>query len=126
MPGHERRVAGSAARPGGCPAVATAAGSAEGSEAALTVTGLDGCAAGWVAVTLGSSATSMVIGVTVAATLDLLPLAGITGIDIPLGLLRAGWREADLLARRALGGRGATVFAIPPRADDGTGIAIRY
>ena len=141
MSGHERRVAGSAARPGGCPAVATAAGSAEGGEAAPTVTGVDGCAAGWVAVTLGSpvaglaghgrpsdadadaaldraglAAGPLVAGITVAATLDLLPLAGITGIDMPLGLLGAGWREADRLARRALGRRGVTVFAIPPRA----------
>jgi predicted RNase H-like nuclease len=58
----------------------------------------------------------VVVGVTVAAALDLLPLAGITGIDLPLGLLGAGWRDADLLARRALGRRGVTVFAIPPRA----------
>jgi predicted RNase H-like nuclease len=141
MPGHERRVAGSAARPGGRPAVATAAGPAEGGGAALTVTGVDGCAAGWVAVTLGSpvvglaghgrpsdadadaaldraglAAGPLLVGVTVAATLDLLPLASVTGIDMPLGLLGAGWREADRLARRALGRRGATVFAIPPRA----------
>ena len=34
---------------------------------------------------------------------------------MPLGLLSAGWRDADLLARRALGRRGVTVFAIPPR-----------
>lgn len=76
------------------------------------VTGVDGCAGGWIAVTLdvASSAT-----VTVAAALEDLPLAGVTGIDMPLGLLGAGWRDADLLARRALGRRGATVFAIPPR-----------
>lgn len=116
--------------------------------AALAVIGVDGCAAGWVAVTLSASITApvgpgrpsgpgeaaalarpgpaadplvagacpLVAGVTVAATLDLLPLAGITGIDMPLGLLGAGWRDADRLARRALGRRGATVFAIPPRA----------
>ena len=87
-----------------------------GPERPLTVTGVDGCAAGWVAVTLGSSVTGIVVGVTVAATLDLLPLAPVTGIDMPLGLLGAGWREADRLARRALGRRGVTVFAIPPRA----------
>jgi predicted RNase H-like nuclease len=34
---------------------------------------------------------------------------------MPLGLLAGGWREADALARRALGRRGVTVFAIPPR-----------
>ena len=34
---------------------------------------------------------------------------------MPLGLLEDGWRVADVLARRALGRRGVTVFAIPPR-----------
>ncbi len=88
-----------------------------GPERHVAVTGVDGCAAGWVAVTLaGRAAGQLVIGVTVAATLDLLPLTEITGIDMPLGLLGAGWRDSDLLARRALGRRGVTVFAIPPRA----------
>ncbi len=62
-----------------------------------------------------ASAGGAVTGVTVAATLDGLPLACVTGIDMPLGLLGAGWRDADRLARRALGRRGVTVFAIPPR-----------
>jgi predicted RNase H-like nuclease len=111
---------------------------------ALTVTGVDGCAAGWVAVTLsppvagpvgpvgpggptapdaaaavacaGRADGPQVVKVAVAATLDRLPLTRVTGIDMPLGLLGAGWRDADLLARRALGRRGVTVFAIPPRA----------
>jgi predicted RNase H-like nuclease len=84
-----------------------------------SVTGIDGCAGGWVAVTLGTAgnAGATTISVTVARTLDGLALdsAGITGIDMPLGLLAAGWRTADLLARRALGRRGSCVFAIPPR-----------
>ena len=79
----------------------------------LAVTGIDGCAGGWVAVTLAAS--GVVTSVTVAATLDGLPLAGVAGIDMPLGLLGAGWRDANGLARRALGRRGVTVFAIPPR-----------
>jgi predicted RNase H-like nuclease len=74
------------------------------------VTGVDGCAGGWVAVTFSPAPT-----VTVAATLDRLPLAAVTGIDMPLGLLADGWRDADRLARSALGRRGVTVFAIPPR-----------
>ena len=81
------------------------------------VTGVDACARGWVAVTLGPGTG---VRAAVAATLDGLPLAGlplagVTGIDMPLGLLAAGWRDADALARRALGRRGVTVFAIPPR-----------
>lgn len=34
---------------------------------------------------------------------------------MPLGLLADGWRTVDALARRALGRRGPTVFAIAPR-----------
>jgi predicted RNase H-like nuclease len=94
------------------------------------VTGIDGCPAGWVAVTLrmpGPAAgppdapagvTGRVparVTVAVAAVLDRLPLTAVTGIDMPLGLLAAGWRDADQLARQALGRRGASVFAIPPR-----------
>jgi predicted RNase H-like nuclease len=78
---------------------------------AVLVTGIDACRSGWVAVTL----TPRGPRVTVAPALGALPLADITGIDMPLGLLAAGWRTADLLARRALGRRGSCVFAIPPR-----------
>jgi predicted RNase H-like nuclease len=84
------------------------------------VTGVDGCAGGWVAVTLppSDSATPphpVTASVAVAPTLDGLPLSGVVGIDMPLGLVAEGWRAADALARRALGRRGVTVFAIPPR-----------
>ena len=95
-------------------------------------TGVDACPGGWVAVTLsragagagagagigaeaGDAGTPPAVTVTVARTLDGLALDGVTGIDMPLGLLAAGWRTADLLARRALGRRGSCVFAIPPR-----------
>ena len=76
-------------------------------------TGVDACPGGWVAVTLAG--TPPAVTVTVARTLDGLALDGVTGIDMPLGLLAEGWRTADLLARRALGRRGSCVFAIPPR-----------
>jgi predicted RNase H-like nuclease len=84
------------------------------------VTGVDACAGGWVAVTLLLSASHasshpFTASIQVAPTLDGLSLAGVVGIDMPLGLLADGWREADVLARRALGRRGVTVFAIPPR-----------
>jgi len=90
---------------------------------AARVTGIDGCAGGWVAVTLAGAGAGAgpadagvpAVAVTVARTLDALALDGVTGIDMPLGLLAAGWRTADLLARRALGRRGSCVFAIPPR-----------
>jgi predicted RNase H-like nuclease len=88
----------------------------------MRVTGIDGCRAGWVAVTLTTSpaaaplsASPLTVAVTVAPRLDELRLAGMVGVDMPLGLLADGWRSADLLARRALGRRGCCVFAIPPR-----------
>ena len=84
------------------------------------MTGVDACASGWVAVTLPRTAadaasTPVCPHVAVAPTLDGLSLAGLVGIDMPLGLLADGWRVADVLARQALGRRGVTVFAIPPR-----------
>ena len=89
---------------------------------AASVIGIDGCAGGWVAVTLSADADAgagapPAVSVTVARTLDGLGLDGadVIGIDMPLGLLAAGWRTADLLARRALARRGSCVFAIPPR-----------
>ena len=87
--------------------------SAEPGHRVPAVTGIDGCAGGWIAVTL--SVGGAVTCVTVASTLEGLSLAGVAGIDMPLGLLGAGWRDADRLARLALGRRGVTVFAIPPR-----------
>jgi predicted RNase H-like nuclease len=84
-----------------------------------SVTGLDACPTGWVAVTLppatGNPSAPLTASVAVSPTLDGLSLTGVVGIDMPLGLLAHGWRDADALARRALGRRGVTVFAIPPR-----------
>jgi predicted RNase H-like nuclease len=63
----------------------------------------------------GEPSAPMTASVAVSPTLDGLSLTGVVGIDMPLGLLTDGWRDADALARRALGRRGVTVFAIPPR-----------
>jgi predicted RNase H-like nuclease len=82
----------------------------------VIATGVDACKSGWVAVTLGAGGADVTATVTVAGSLAELGLRGVTGIDMPLGLLPRGWRTADTLARRALGRRGVTVFAIPPRS----------
>jgi len=81
----------------------------------LTVTGIDGCRSGWIAVTLDGARVRARTAPELAELAEL-GAEGITGIDMPLGLLADGWRTADALARRALGRRGASVFAIPPRA----------
>lgn len=77
----------------------------------MVVTGIDGCRSGWIAVTLFPAQ----VRARTARTLGALGVEGVTGIDMPLGLLAEGWRTVDALARRALGARGASVFAIPPR-----------
>jgi predicted RNase H-like nuclease len=85
----------------------------------MIVTGVDACKGGWTAVTLDATGAREQerarVRVRVGRTLGDLDLVGVTGIDMPLGLLGDGWRTADALARRALGARGVTVFAIPPR-----------
>ena len=90
----------------------------------MRVTGVDACRRGWVAVTLeipapGRAGRVGVSAVRVHGSLDGVLEgngAGVVGIDMPLGLLEWGWREADLVARGLLGVRRSSVFAIPPRA----------
>jgi predicted RNase H-like nuclease len=84
---------------------------------------VDACRGGWVAVSLDEAGSWVPATVRVHETLAGLlgPGSGteaavVTGIDMPLGLLAAGWREADLAARARLGPRRSSVFAIPPRA----------
>jgi len=90
----------------------------------MRVTGVDACRGGWVAVSLQVSPTEPGPAVTVTAGGCLAALlaperdaAGtmVVGIDMPLGLLETGWREADRAARGLLGPRRSSVFAIPPR-----------
>ena len=97
-----------------------------GQPSGTRVTGVDAGRRGWVAVSLAAPsrpAGRLVVTVTVAASLGLLlapeldlPGTTVVGIDMPLGLLETGWREADRAARNLLGPRRSSVFAIPPRA----------
>jgi predicted RNase H-like nuclease len=89
------------------------------------VTGVDACRSGWVAVSLAAASATVTVTVTVRVGTGLgallapdLDPAGTTvvGIDMPLGLLETGWRDADRAARGLLGPRRSSVFAIPPRA----------
>jgi predicted RNase H-like nuclease len=86
----------------------------------MRVTGVDACRRGWVAVSLAvRSGRLRVHAVRVHASLAGVldgDRASVVGIDMPLGLLESGWREADRAARGLLGPRRSSVFAIPPRA----------
>ncbi|MBV9206121.1 MAG: DUF429 domain-containing protein, partial [Actinobacteria bacterium] len=102
----------------------------------MRVTGIDACRRGWVAVSLevpGRAAGQAGAGpgavppdgacragpVRVDASLAGIlaeAIVVVVGIDMPLGLLESGWREADRIARGLLGPRRSSVFAVPPRA----------
>ena len=82
----------------------------------MLAVGVDGCTAGWVGVALDEHGFA---GAVIAPTIDRLaaqvPGASGFGIDIPIGLLNVGFREADRLARRQVGPRAASVYMTPPR-----------
>ena len=87
----------------------------------MRVTGVDACRRGWVAVSLGAPAPGCLQVNAVRVHPSLAGVlegdgASVVGIDMPLGLLESGWREADRAARGLLGPRRNSVFAIPPRA----------
>jgi predicted RNase H-like nuclease len=104
------------------------------------VGGLDGCAGGWVLVTVtvdgstagltaGSTAgtTRPRLSVTVVETLDAVVADVRSGrmasaaIDIPIGLAARDPRACDLEARRMLGPRRSSVFPAPVRSVLGAG-----
>jgi predicted RNase H-like nuclease len=85
-----------------------------GDDGGMRVAGVDACRRGWVAVMLDSGRPAEIRAHVCLASL-LAPDAAVTGIDMPLGLLESGWREADRAAGALLGPRRSSVFAIPPR-----------
>jgi predicted RNase H-like nuclease len=82
--------------------------------------GVDACRAGWVAVVLDDG---LVTATRLAATLEQIvtaypeaATAGAIGVDMPLGLVERGWREADRLGALRLGRHRSRLFLVPPRA----------
>ncbi len=82
-----------------------------------TVLGVDACPGGWVGIKLrdghfaaayrASSLENVVRQVSDAAAV---------AVDIPLGLVDRGWRDADTAAKQFLRRRSSSVFMTPPRA----------
>ncbi|WP_351227034.1 DUF429 domain-containing protein [Streptomyces sp. NPDC002133] len=91
--------------------------------AVVTVLGVDACAAGWVGVELRDGRFA---GARLSSDLrSLLREAPVTGgggdfgvvaVDMPLGLLDTGWRQADTEAAALLGRLRSSVFRVPPHA----------
>jgi predicted RNase H-like nuclease len=81
------------------------------------VAGVDACRAGWVAVLLDDGQLSAtLVAPTLAEIADAWPAARVIGVDMPLGLVERGWRQADRLAAARLGARRSRLFMVPPRA----------
>ncbi|HEX2021776.1 MAG TPA: DUF429 domain-containing protein [Candidatus Thermoplasmatota archaeon] len=78
----------------------------------MTVVGIDGCRAGWLAVRWGADGVEAAAHARLADALAL--PSELVAIDMPIGLLDApepGGRACDREARRMLGKRGASVFS---------------
>ena len=85
-----------------------------------TIAGVDGCKAGWIAVTLtpGGQPQAAIFR-TFAALVDSLPGDAVIAVDMPIGLpeiTRKGGRGPEMLVRPLLGARQSSVFSIPSRA----------
>lgn len=76
--------------------------------------GIDGCPGGWVSARLGDGYLTWSFA-AVADIATLIPPGACVGVDMPIGLLAAGRRDCDALARRELPGAASRVFTTPPR-----------
>lgn len=82
------------------------------------ILGVDGCRGGWVGAVLRGRAGELVHGSTFAAVVaaaEELGRLAVIGVDMPVGLPASGSREADRLARKALGRKGSSVFTTAVR-----------
>jgi predicted RNase H-like nuclease len=83
------------------------------------VLGVDACKAGWVGIVLPDGDPVAYVAAQIGDLVDAASKDGplnVIAIDMPIGLPDTGRRQADLLARKALGPRWASVFITPVRA----------
>jgi len=83
------------------------------------VLGVDACRVGWVGVVLSHGVTHTYVAANIADLADRAGLDGsvdVVAVDMPIGLPDRGRRQADILAREAVGPRRSSVFMTPVRA----------
>jgi predicted RNase H-like nuclease len=82
----------------------------------MRVAGVDGWRGGWVAVILDDGQWAAAAAAAQLADLAAaVPDAAVIGVDMPVGLVTRGWRQADDLAAARLGPHRSRVFRVPPR-----------
>ena len=88
-----------------------------GQPAAAPVAGLDGCKAGWLALSLGSGPAAARFAIAERWSALDLEAHAMVAVDMPIGLADSGPRACDIAARRRLPrGRKSSVFPPPRRA----------
>lgn len=83
------------------------------------VLGVDACKAGWIGIALEEGRTTAHFAPTIGELVRLAEAGGglaVVAVDIPIGLPDNGRRQADVLARLAVGPRWPSVFLTPVRA----------
>ncbi|MCW2525936.1 MAG: hypothetical protein JWM76_796 [Pseudonocardiales bacterium] len=78
------------------------------------VVGVDGWTGGWVAAAVAGGRLSWSVHTTFTDVLRAYPKA-LIGVDMPIGLPRAGYRDCDLAARTYLGPARSSIFLTPTR-----------
>src|ERR1700733_13010233 len=82
----------------------------------MRAVGVDGGRGGWVAVVLDDGQWTAILATAgLAELVAACPGAAAIGVDMPLGLVARGWRQADDLAAARLGAHRSRVFRVPPR-----------
>ncbi|MPY80432.1 MAG: DUF429 domain-containing protein [Actinophytocola sp.] len=82
------------------------------------VLGVDACRAGWVGVVLDGDRATAHVASGIADLVEQASVDGqpaVVGVDMPIGLPDHGPRQADQLARRAVGRLRSSVFTTPTR-----------
>ena len=80
--------------------------------------GVDACKAGWIGIVLSHGTVSAYVAAGIGDLVEDACSGGplsVIAIDIPIGLPGQGRRQADLLVRKAVGPRRASVFMTPVR-----------
>jgi predicted RNase H-like nuclease len=85
----------------------------------VTIAGVDGCKAGWIAVIRDDTGTNARVFGSFEGLLATMPDDAVVAVDMPIGLpdfTTKGGRGPEMLVRPLLGQRQSSVFSIPSRA----------